>query len=182
MFVQIFNFFVNDSIRTPYWNLVTKLTAIDGAEYDQFGTAVSTDGTYLAVGAPYHGTGSSAQSGQVYIYRNGVWASNQAAILRPPNPTISDFFGISLVVFGYAAIHVQVDCATYLAVSTATVTSCGRHSPTQSTYKLCFCSGSAVGAAAARWVSLPGVFYVSLKFYNAFNFFLCSFAWGLLCV
>ena len=96
---QIFNFTVNDTARIPHWSLVTNLTAVDASDYDQFGTAVSTDGTYVAIGAPYHGRGNKAQAGEVYVYVNGFWSASHAAVISSPNPAIADYFGSSVAVY-----------------------------------------------------------------------------------
>lgn len=97
---QVFNFWIDTVQRIPYWVLVAKLTAPDAAQFDQFGTSLSTDGVFLAVGAPYHGRGASAQAGQVYVYRNGFWNTSQASVIGAPFPAIADYFGLSVAVYG----------------------------------------------------------------------------------
>ena len=69
-------------------------------EYAQFGFAVSTDGVYIAVGAPYHGTGSEGNAGRAYVYRNGFYNSASSVVIRAPDADIADYFGTSIVVFG----------------------------------------------------------------------------------
>jgi hypothetical protein len=100
----VFSFSANATTRMPRWEFSVKLTAPDAAEYDAFGTAVSTDGNYLAIGAPFHGTGARGQAGQAYVYRNGFWGASQVAIVRSPSPAISDFFGSTIVVYKYVCL------------------------------------------------------------------------------
>jgi FG-GAP repeat/Divergent InlB B-repeat domain len=69
----------------PLLNETAKLTASDGADDDQFGTAVAVSGTTIAVGAPAAvTTGTDATTGAVYVFTEppGGWSSTDAAPLH----------------------------------------------------------------------------------------------------
>ena len=76
-----------------------KLTAHDGAAYDEFGLSVAVDGDTVVVGATY-GDGSSAQSGAVYVFtkQSGGWG--QVAKLTASDGAADDNFGYSVAVDG----------------------------------------------------------------------------------
>ena len=78
----------------------SKLTADDGADDDEFGYSVATDGNTAVVGAP----GSTSNAGAAYVFvfteadDDGVWS--QAAKLTAPVPTTGDKFGTSVAIDG----------------------------------------------------------------------------------
>jgi len=81
-------------VRT--WSYVATLTASNGAADDEFGTAVTTNGTYVMVGAPDTDHNNATDAGSVYIYglQNGSWT--QKIILNAPDPISIGRYGTSL--------------------------------------------------------------------------------------
>ena len=75
-----------------------KLTASDGAAFDQFGNSVSlsADGNTALIGAPGATVGGNANLGAVYVFVNsgGTWSQQQKLTASDGAP--SDAFGISL--------------------------------------------------------------------------------------
>ncbi|MFO0947574.1 MAG: cadherin-like domain-containing protein [Planctomycetota bacterium] len=58
------------------WTEIAKLTAVDGAADDEFGSSVSVDGDTIVVGAPKHDvTGVGFDAGQTYVFARsgGIW-------------------------------------------------------------------------------------------------------------
>jgi len=86
------------------WIEQQKIMASDALALSNFGWGVSTDGTYIVVGAPRMDTSTLADSGAVYIYKyvNGSWA--EEAKLTAPNATAVDEFGRSVFVSGNTLI------------------------------------------------------------------------------
>jgi len=85
------------------WTEEQKLTASDGATWDQFGYSVSIDGNYAISGANCdddHG----GMSGSAYVFkRNGTsWTEEQK--LTASDGAESDFFGMSVSIDGNYAI------------------------------------------------------------------------------
>ncbi|MCH2139316.1 MAG: FG-GAP repeat protein, partial [Phycisphaerales bacterium] len=83
--------FVNN--HNGSWSQQAKLTAVDAAENDQFGSSVSLDGDHAVVGAPRNDDNGS-DSGSVYIFvnnHNGSWS--QQAKLTAENAAAYDEFG-----------------------------------------------------------------------------------------
>ena len=99
---QIYNFSVDTTTRDPEWSYVGRITAPDPSAAAQFGFSVATDGTRIVVGCPFGnlGSGATAQSGKVYVFRGPNWATAVPAILSAPDAAISDFFGYSVAVSG----------------------------------------------------------------------------------
>jgi hypothetical protein len=64
------------------WTLAQKLTANDGAAYDNFGLSVALNGSTVLVGSPRAAIGSHAAQGAVYVYSlsNGIWSQAQKLI------------------------------------------------------------------------------------------------------
>jgi len=81
------------------WELLDKLTAIDGAEGDKFGDAVSIYGDYLVIGAPYDDV-NGTWSGSIYIYHNisGSWELDSK--ITASVGASYDRFGNSVSIFG----------------------------------------------------------------------------------
>ena len=80
-----------------------KLTAADGASYDNFGYAVAIVGTTIAVGAPDHAVGSNTYEGAVYVFRQpaGGWTNASGAVeLAPSDGAPNMYFGQSLAAAG----------------------------------------------------------------------------------
>lgn len=82
------------------WVQLAKVSAPQGAERDNFGSAVALDGGWAAVGARL-ANGELVDSGNVHVYRqdaNGQWSAH--AILRPPVEQGGAFFGFAVAVCG----------------------------------------------------------------------------------
>ncbi len=84
------------------WTQAAKLTAFDGAAYDNFGISVAVDGDTVVVGAPGN-DGAGADSGSVYVFvkPTGGWAtSTETAKLTASDGAALDYFGYSVAVDG----------------------------------------------------------------------------------
>ncbi len=86
------------------WDDGVKLTASDGAAYDNFGISVAVDGdtNTVVVGAPGD-DGAGADSGSVYVFVKpfGGWAtSTETAKLTASDGAALDYFGYSAAVDG----------------------------------------------------------------------------------
>ena len=86
------------------WDDGVKLTASDGAAYDNFGISVAVDGdtNTVVVGAPGD-DGAGADSGSVYVFVKpfGGWAtSTETAKLTASDGAALDYFGYSVAVDG----------------------------------------------------------------------------------
>ena len=81
------------------WDQGVKLTASDGAPYDNFGKSVAVDGETIVIGAPGDDD-NGADSGSVYVFTktDGVWS--QAAKLTASDGEAFDYFGQSVAVSG----------------------------------------------------------------------------------
>ena len=83
------------------WDEEVKLTASDGAAYDNFGISVAVDGDTLVVGAPGDDD-NGADSGSVYVFTrdpdSGEW--RQGAKLTASDGDALDYFGYSVAVSG----------------------------------------------------------------------------------
>lgn len=78
------------------WTEVVKLTASDGAEFDQFGSALSISGDRAIVGAPY-ANASGTYSGSAYVFeRDALGAWTQVAKLTASDGAAYDYFGGSV--------------------------------------------------------------------------------------
>ena len=84
------------------WTQAAKLTASDGAAYDNFGISAAVDGDTVVVGAPGN-DGAGADSGSVYVFvkPTGGWAtSTETAKLTASDGAALDYFGYSVAVDG----------------------------------------------------------------------------------
>jgi hypothetical protein len=83
------------------WTQQAKLMASDGAAYDYFGQAVSIDGDYAFIGAPFD---DDDNKGSVYVFkRNGTtWTEEQK--LRASDGPTWEYFGRSISIDGDYAI------------------------------------------------------------------------------
>ncbi|MCP4127705.1 MAG: hypothetical protein GY753_11655, partial [Gammaproteobacteria bacterium] len=81
------------------WNQQAKLTAGDGAAYDDFGYSVSISGDYVIVGTVSSSSGSSA-----YIFERDGTSWNQRAKLTAGDGAANDWFARSVSVSGDYAI------------------------------------------------------------------------------
>jgi len=80
------------------WTEVQKLTADDGAAYDNFGLSVALQGSTILVGSPRAAVGSNAAQGAVYVYTlsNGAWTQSQKLVAS--DGTANDSFGESVAI------------------------------------------------------------------------------------
>ena len=80
--------------------LENKLTASDGARYDEFGVSVSIDGDTAVIGA----RADDGYSGSAYVYvrNNGVWSEQQK--LTASDAAANDDFGFSVSIDGDTAV------------------------------------------------------------------------------
>ena len=82
------------------WDFQQKLTAVDGASDDRFGSAISLSGDTVMVGSPLKHNGNFFQQGAVYVFvRNGATWSQQQKLLSSDG-SFGDKFGSSLMVEG----------------------------------------------------------------------------------
>jgi hypothetical protein len=78
-----------------------KLTASDGAEFDELGTSVAIAGGTIVVTAPNAAAGSGQGAAYVFVKPTSGWAdTTQAAKLTASDGTASDQFGSSVAVSG----------------------------------------------------------------------------------
>lgn len=82
------------------WVQQQKLTAIDGAAGDNFGSSVSISGNYIVVGVPGDDTSPYVNVGSVYIffYNGNTWVQQQKII--PSGSTGNDQAGNSVCIDG----------------------------------------------------------------------------------
>jgi len=80
------------------WTQIQKLTADDGAAYDNFGLSVAQEGSVILVGSPVHSVDGNFGQGTVYVYRrsNGVWSQVQK--LTADDGASGDGFGQSVAI------------------------------------------------------------------------------------
>ena len=77
----------------------TKLTASDGAEWNQFGRSVSVSGNTIVVGAEYdNDNGVSSGSAYVFVREETSWTEQQK--LTASDGAAADFFGYSVSISG----------------------------------------------------------------------------------
>ncbi|KAG5183006.1 hypothetical protein JKP88DRAFT_157299, partial [Tribonema minus] len=86
------------------WEEKAILAASDPAANMKFGKAVSIDGNYAVVAAEGKTVTALSNVGGAYVFErvSGTWG--QVAMLDNPDPTASDYFGISVSVSGVYAV------------------------------------------------------------------------------
>ncbi len=91
------------------WSQQAKLTALDPAAYDWFGTSVSIDGDYAIVGA--RGDDDGGQwSGSAYIFKREGTSWSQQQKLTAADADTADRFGYSVSISGdYAIVGAEGD-------------------------------------------------------------------------
>lgn len=85
----------------PFAVTEARLTALDGAHEDHFGSAVDIDGDTLVVGAPdsdLYGTIADAGAAYVYVRSGTAWTFQQK--LASPAYNVDDRFGTSVAIEG----------------------------------------------------------------------------------
>ncbi|MCB9350405.1 MAG: hypothetical protein H6573_23250 [Lewinellaceae bacterium] len=77
------------------WNEEAKLTASDGANYNNFGAGVAMNGEYIAIGAPNHSF--NGQEGSVYVFQKtgDSWIEKQK-LVAPSEDLYSAGMGLSV--------------------------------------------------------------------------------------
>jgi cell division septation protein DedD len=82
------------------WTQTQKLTADDGAAFDNFGLSVVLKGSTILVGSPRATVGASAAQGAVYVFTesNGTWSQTQKLTTNDGMP--NDSFGESVALEG----------------------------------------------------------------------------------
>jgi hypothetical protein len=80
------------------WTQAQKLTADDGAAYDNFGLSVALQGSIILVGSPRAAIGSNAGQGAVYVFTesNGTWTQTQK--LTASDGATNDSLGQSVAI------------------------------------------------------------------------------------
>src|SRR5438046_6090849 len=78
------------------WTQTQKLTANDGAAYDNFGLSVALKGSTILVGSPRAAIGANAGQGALYVFTesNGTWRQTQK--LTASAGATNDSFGESV--------------------------------------------------------------------------------------
>jgi hypothetical protein len=86
------------------WTQTQKLTANDGAAYDNFGLSVALQGSTILVGSPRAAVGSNAAQGAVYAFTesNGTWTQTQK--LTANDGAANDSFGQSVAMSDNTAL------------------------------------------------------------------------------
>ncbi|MBC7261142.1 MAG: FG-GAP repeat protein, partial [Chloroflexi bacterium] len=85
------------------WGQVKKITASDGAAYDEFGRSVAIYGDTVVVGASEAAVGGNPGQGAAYLFRrNQGGAENwgQVKKLTASDGAVGDQFGISVAIWG----------------------------------------------------------------------------------
>ena len=81
------------------WSQQAKLTADDGAAFDEFGASVAVSGNTAVVGAPFDDdAGNSSGSAYVFVRSGSTWI--QQAKLTASDAAASDRFGTSIALSG----------------------------------------------------------------------------------
>ena len=86
------------------WTQTQKLTANDGAAYDNFGLSVALQGSMILIGSPRAAVGNSAAQGAVYVFTqsNGTWTQTQKLVAS--DGAANDSFGESVAISNSIAL------------------------------------------------------------------------------
>ncbi len=86
------------------WTQTQKLTANDGAAYDNFALSVALKGSTILVGSPRAAIGGNAGQGALYVFTesNGTWSQTQK--LAASDGATNDSFGESVALEGSTAL------------------------------------------------------------------------------
>ncbi len=82
------------------WTQQQKLTANDGAAFDQFGFSVAASGNTVTVGAPNDAVGATANQGSAYVFVRGGAGWTQQQKLTANDGAAGDLFGRSVALSG----------------------------------------------------------------------------------
>jgi hypothetical protein len=86
------------------WTEVEKLTANDGAAYDNFGNGVALSGTTVIVGAPNASVNGNTAQGAAYVFTESGGSWSQTQKLLAADGAASNEFGDSVSVQGNTAL------------------------------------------------------------------------------
>jgi hypothetical protein len=86
------------------WTQRAKLTAGDGAVYDEFGFSVALDGDTALVGASLDDLGANSDQGSTYLFTRSGSTWTQEAKLTAGDGAAYDYFGISVALDGDTAL------------------------------------------------------------------------------
>jgi len=86
------------------WSQQAKLTASDGAAYDEFGSSVALSGNTALVGAYTDKVGGNAEQGSAYVFTRSGTVWSQQAKLTASNGAAGDWFGWSVALLGDTAL------------------------------------------------------------------------------
>ncbi len=93
---------------TGQWESNGLLKASPVRTNDRFGSAVSTDGSQIAVGAPNANAGGVTRAGSVFFFTReepgGAWQTDTPFRLDNPDPDVDDNFGESIALQGLRAV------------------------------------------------------------------------------
>ena len=86
------------------WTQTQKLTANDGAAYDNFGLSVALKGSTILIGSPVAAIGGNAGQGALYVFTesNGTWTQTQK--LTASDGATNENFGESVALEGSTAL------------------------------------------------------------------------------
>jgi len=86
------------------WTQTQKLTANDGAAYDNFGLSVALKGSTIVVGSPQAAIGGNAGQGALYVFAesNGTWSQVQK--LTASDGAANSSFGSAVALNGSTAL------------------------------------------------------------------------------
>ncbi|MGD9632349.1 MAG: FG-GAP repeat protein [Pirellulales bacterium] len=82
------------------WKQVAKLTPDDAADWDNFGSSVSLDSDFAAIGAP----GCNDGAGAVYVFRFDGMRATQIKKLTPPDAAPRSDFGRAVALAGNSVL------------------------------------------------------------------------------
>jgi len=86
------------------WTQQAKLTASDGAAYDEFGSSVSISGNLALIGAPADDNGVNTDQGSAYVFVRSGSSWTQQAKLTASDGAASDIFGTDVAISGTYAL------------------------------------------------------------------------------
>jgi len=86
------------------WSQQQKLTAADGAAYDEFGESVAISGETTVVGADWDTVGANAYQGSAYVFARSGTTWSQQRKLTAADGAAEDDFGISVAIAGESAV------------------------------------------------------------------------------
>jgi hypothetical protein len=86
------------------WSQQAKLTASNGAVFDQFGTSVALSGETALVGSRFDDTAAGADAGSAHVITRSGSTWSEQAILTANDGSISDEFGWSVALSGDTAL------------------------------------------------------------------------------